>query len=184
VEKNPYLMPGAVVIAGALIGAGLFLGLKSDGRDGSGPLLPAGDRPSRALSTLPDGTPSPAAPRSPSPPSAAPANRDAPSPPAVLPPDAQADVDLQVKGQIDRRKPDLARLCWAPSVAKSPAPASAQIAVRFLFDAAGKPLYTAVADPADARRKDVSECLRAQGLGVTIQPRGVNVASAVMLAFP
>lgn len=163
--RRPLLsIPAAIVAAGALVGLGLYLGL----RDGSGAL-----RPARV-----EWTPAPS--------SAAP---PAASAPPVLqgsyPSDAlRASVEAAAAEQLAAVQPELRRACWEPSVARAAAPASLTLQARITFDAAGRATAVAVSDPPDGARLDVAACVREATVALQVPPPGMRVTAAIPLHFP
>ncbi len=161
--KPPLLsVPLAIVAAGALIGAGLYLGL----RGGAGAV-----RPARV-----DWAPAPTPPPLPEP---------TPTVRASYPPDdLRTSVEAAAAEQLLAAQPALRRACWDPSVARTAAPADLTLQVRITFDAAGRSTAIAVADPPDAARLDVAACVRAAAITLEVPPPGMRVTAALPLRFP
>ena len=169
-DHRPFLLPASIVVAGGLVGAGLFFGLRARAPDagpagvGVAPVLVA-SAPSRTT---------------PAPPPEEPARA---LPPGVTP-EKQAAIDRRAAEAVARERPRLVRECWAPSAQKSAEPATLDVAVRFLFDKDGKQLDMSVADAADPRRADVTACVRRSGIVAAVDPPGTMVATQLQISFP
>lgn len=166
-RRPPLSVPVAIVAAGALIGLGLYLGL----REGAG-----ARRPARVdWVSAPASTPSPA----PSLAGSAP-----PSPGSYPTPALRASVETAAAEQLAAAHPELRRACWDPAVARVAEPAEVTLQVRITFDAAGRSTAFAVADPPDGSRLDVATCLRAAPITLEVPPPGMRVTAALQLHFP
>lgn len=173
-DTRPLLIPASIVIAGALVGAGLFLGLRDRPADLGGPAL-TGVRPTPLAAATAVAASSAAALPEPEP---------ARTPPPGVSPAMQARLDERAAAAVARERPRLVKECWEPSVRKSAAPAALTVPVRFLFDPSGKQIDFAVADVKDASRRDVIECVQKAGLVVVGEPSGEMMATQLSLSFP
>src|SRR5262245_5256677 len=108
-QRQDRMLPAAILGAGALIGAGLFFGLRQ-----SRPAVPA------AGSFLPDRP-------------EAGATIQVPEPSAEL----RARVAGQVLEALEKDRARLVQTCWSPSAAKSGDPARETFRFRFAFNAQG-----------------------------------------------
>jgi hypothetical protein len=151
---------GAIIVAGALIGAGLYFGLRAS-------------PPVTVISSAPAGS-------APPPASVAPAT----TPPPGIAPEIQQRVARESAAQLEALRRQLAERCWAPSVAASVEPASATFRVRLLFDAAGTRTQQGVSDASDPRRADVAACLRAQPMTVSVTAPGAIAGVDLALELP
>jgi hypothetical protein len=69
-------------------------------------------------------------------------------------------------------------------VKKDPAPAKVVIPARFLFDIKGKQTGYSIALPEAESRADVSECIQAMNVSLSIPPPGAVVAVQVGIKLP
>ncbi len=171
-DTKPLLLPASIVIAGGLVGAGLFLGLRDRSPDPGRPALTgvtlAPLAPALTVATS----------------TAASATEPARTPPPGVSPEMQARLDERAAAAVARERPRLAKECWEPSVRKNPAPATLAVPLRFLFDPSGKQIDFAVAEARDPNRRDVIECVQKAGLVVSAEPSGQMMATQLSLSFP
>jgi hypothetical protein len=166
--KSAQIIAGAIVLAGGLVGLGLYLGLReAAGRDvAQVPVAPL---------------PVPATP----PPAPLPLDPSVPPPsPAGISPDTQERVDAAVARALATRHSTFVERCWKPSLEQSVEPASQVFRVRMLFDAKGRKIDHGVSDAPDARRADVAECLRKLDIQLSIPAPGDMVGSQRELTLP
>jgi hypothetical protein len=159
----------AVLGAGALIAAGLYFGLRSDGGS-TPPAAPAGSAIAVSLPPRAPATTSPEASRSATPEPAA-SSRD-------------SGLERLVAAESEQRRAEIVRRCWEPSRAKDPLPARLTFRVRFLFDATGQLTRHKVATPEEPSRVDVAECFDAMNLSIAIAPPRKTVGVEVSLSLP
>jgi hypothetical protein len=178
-EKNPLLLPGAVVLAGAFIGAGLFFGLR-DRRSESAP-----SREDAAIEET-AAAPGAGARELPARPSGGAEIMPPPAPPAPELPSAelQSKVQKQAAESLRALRTRILKECWEPSVKNEAAPARITLQLRFLFDAKGQIIGSSVNDPQERSRLDVSQCVRDMKLPVTVSPPGQTVGVQVELPIP
>lgn len=159
-------VPIAIIGAGALVGLGLFFGLRQKAPD------------------APTSQPSIA--------SAASENR-APQPPATVVSTAAPTgvvaldkVKADVTKALDAEKTkSFLPMCWKPLLAKTPKPDRAKYTFDMAFDAQGKEISRGISEHREAERSDVGICLRKLPIGLTIPPPGGPVSSlAVDIEFP
>ena len=156
--RNPpgWLVPVAIVVAGALVGAGLFFGLR--GR-ASTPTTTAA--PSTSVAAAPTASPS--------------------SPPND---DRLRRVREQAWVALQTHRASLTATCWTPYVATG-GEKQATYVLDLSFDAAGTETARAVEETsAEFSRHDVAECLRATEDPITIPAPGSDVTVGVELVFP
>ena len=149
-------IPLAIVLAGALIGAGLFFGLRS--RPEPAPYGAPG-----AQAALP--LPGPAAPPAP------------PLDPALVRRNGDAAAVGLKRRMIER--------CWQPAVAKVPTPATSRYTMDSLFTAEGVEVSRGISEVREVpSRMDVAGCLRSLPLDLRIPPPGGKVRLEFVLEFP
>jgi hypothetical protein len=171
-EKNPLLLPGAIVVSGALIGAGLFFGL----RGSSSVAAPSGS-PFSVDPAAPPGSGA-SVPRS-----------DPVSPPPDAQPglpstELQAKVQKQAQEALEKHRARIVQECWDPSFKKDPTPPRATFAFRFIFDAKGQAVVSGASALPDASRADVGACLGEMKLPISVPPPGVSVGVQLELTLP
>ncbi|HZF55814.1 MAG TPA: hypothetical protein VE093_44670 [Polyangiaceae bacterium] len=177
--QQSHTLPAAILAAGAMIGAGLYFGL----RDRPPAALPATSPrapdalPSRAPE-LPQATQAPAAPYPPL------VVVEPGLPPVAAPSDLQTKTAKLVEAEIEKQRARIIKECWSPSVKNDPSPPKATIPARFLFSPDGKLSGYDVAAPEAASRADVSACIRGLKLSMSIPPPGVLVAVQVGIKLP
>lgn len=167
-RSHPLLVPASIALAGAFVGAGLYLGLRA-------PPPPA---PTPSGATAAGITVAPLAS-----PGASPAE-PVRSPPPGVSPEAQARIDRQTADAFSRDKPRLVKDCWEPSAKASPQPASLTVRVRVLFDGQGKSTQVAVATPEEESRRDVAECIRKSPPSIQVEPTGTQTGTQLSITFP
>jgi hypothetical protein len=189
--NQSHTLPAAILVAGAMIGAGLYLGLRdrppavASPTRGEPDALTTDRGPSRAEEVDPPQGGSPQAPPPVGVGPGAPEDKDGDGlPPAVAPNGLQEKAAKSVNEELDELRPRIVKECWAPSVKKDPAPAKAMIPARFLFGVDGKQTGYSIAEPEAASRADVSECLRAMNLSLRIPAPGAVVAVQVGIKLP
>jgi hypothetical protein len=160
VDSRTLVLAGAILGAGLAVGVGLYFGLAAR------PLPAPVALPSVALSALP----------------VAPATQ-LPQP-RVAGPELRADTAARVVAALAAERQALAAECWAPSAARNKAPESLTFQLRFGFDLAGKLVFHAANDPADRTRAEVAQCLRERPFALQIPPPGLPVAVEVSLTLP
>jgi hypothetical protein len=168
-----------VVLAGAFVGAGLFFGLRD---------RPSGSAPSREDASIRQTASAPGAgarelPARPSG-GAEIAPPPAPRAPDLPSPELQSQVQEQAAESLRALRTRIVKECWEPSVKKEAAPARMTLQLRFLFDAKGQVIGSAVNDPEERSRLDVSQCIREMKLPLTVPPPGQTVGVQVELTMP
>jgi len=161
VRAPSFATPAAIVIAGALVGAGVYFG----GRRGAE--TPPRDSPSAPAPAL-------------DPPRASP-----PAPPPVAPlPADKARVAADAAAALDEQRATLVEKCWAPSARAQPTPPSMKLTYNFTFDAQGNQLARGVTLDRATARADVTSCLNGAVLPIHVPPPGASVAVDVPFALP
>lgn len=187
-QHERYLVPGAILVGGAMIGAGLYFGLAA-----SAPV----ERPASSRAPEVDELHGGALRRGPGAPPGAPATvvrAEAPSPsvvavaPALVGPEKAASPSQRRVVEVALAEAKLAQFrprCWDPIVARSPSPSSSRYRVRSVFDAAGRERSRGVSElRGEPSRPDVARCLRELPLDLEVGPLGDVVAVELDLAFP
>jgi hypothetical protein len=182
-DKN-LSIPISILLGCALIGAGLFFGLRE--RPVAAPPTPA----AAEATEEPDAPPRPA-PSAPSAPAAPPATQAAlPIPagfalgPPAAPKAIQEAATKDATAALEALRKKLVKACWAPAVAKEPTPARSKYLYQMTFDPSGKEIARGISETRDESRPDVARCLREQPMGLTIPPPGAVVAVDVTLHLP
>jgi hypothetical protein len=153
--KNPEIVL-AILGAGALIGAGIFFGLRGQPR--------AAEAPPPAAS--PAVTPR-RAPPSPAQPASAPG-------PAV-------SAQEELRAEVERRRSALLKACWEPAVAKNPEPRSSEQVWNGTIGPEGTPLAFSIQELRGKSRPEVVSCLQDQLASLRLSPR--PTATFVELPF-
>lgn len=177
-DSQKLLLPGSIVLAGALMGAGLYFGLSAQ-RQAASPsppveAAPQGERPLSSPERRAD--PAPAQP---------PAEPAAPRPPEhPIPLEVRTAASEQASAALAAHRPRLIKECWEPSAKKTAAPPKVTIPLRLLFDAQGKETSRGVGDASEPGREDVVACVRAAAFPISIRPPGQLVGVQLTLTMP
>jgi hypothetical protein len=157
--------PIAIVAAGALIGLGLFLGLRSQPEATVVAGASTGAAPTSANAPLPLG------------PGPAPTLTAGPTQPAAAAPSAvdRKAVAAQLKAALDQHKKMIVEQCVAPSMAKKPTPDHVNLTFNFSVDASGKQSARGVSEDRETSRSDVTQCVQAKLPALSIPPPGAIV---------
>lgn len=169
-EKNNLVLPGAILAAGAMIGAGLFLGLRSR------PVIT--EAPPEPPPVITPYEPEAAPPSSASPEPAPPAAEELPS--AEL----REKVTEQAVKALKKHHARIVEECWKPSFKKDPKPAKVTIPLRFIFTAEGTIQAFGVGQLAEPSRAGLSGCIHDLKLPVTVPPPGQVTAVQVNMKLP
>lgn len=168
-EKNSLVLPGAILAAGAMIGAGLFLGLRS--------------KP-----VVTEAPPEPAPIVTPYEPESAPPSADPePAPPAVKAPSSaelREKVTEQAVKALKKHHARIVQECWKPSFKKDPKPAKVTVPFRIIFTAEGTVEVFGVGQVAEPSRADLSSCIQSLKLPLTIPPPGQATGVQLSIALP
>lgn len=178
-DSQKLLLPGSIVLAGALMGAGLYFGLSAQPPGAAHPAPPAepasqGERPP----PQPDRRVEPA----PTQPLVEPAAQRPLEHPIAL--DVRIAAAEQATAALAAHRSRLIKECWEPSAKKAAAPPKVTIPIRFLFDAQGKETTRGVGDAAEPGREDVVACVRAATFPISIRPPGQLVGAQLTLTMP
>lgn len=175
--RDSLLLPGAVLLGSAIIGAGLFFGLRAQSpAPGAPPPPPETVRPIE--------TTAPPNPAPPNPANPAPANPAAPF--DLGSPDVKARATTDAKAAVlAEKKANWTAKCWTPALAANKEPATSKYSLSLSFDPEGKQVGQGVSELRDApSRPDVSSCLSRQPMSLKIPPPGMPVYVEVPLEFP
>lgn len=165
-------IPVSIVLGGALIGGGLYFGL----RDGTPASLP----PTAILAST---SPAPG-----TPPTAAQANPPI-TPPATpaAPLDAEdrKRFEAEVNKAIAGLKPEWKKKCWDPAVKATAEPKTSKYTLNLSFSAEGKTVGVGWSELRDVpSRADVAQCLRQELVSVTATPPGAPTGVELPVEFP
>ncbi len=169
--QSGHLIALSVLAAGAMIGAGLYFGLRAQS-----PAVPTTTPTSSPVSSSSPTVEVTAIPASPS---APPQTSASPSP--ATPRDGVAN---EVRAALDPLRPALVKECWAPSAAKDAEPASLGFDYRIAIGPQGNVVAHSVNDVAAASRADVARCLRDRKLDLKVPPPGSSVVVTGTLKLP
>ena len=152
-------LPAAILGAGALIGLGLYLGLR--GRTPTEPVAPPMPQP------VVDPRPAAASPPS------TPMGEQGP-----------ATVRARAEAALEDIHDTLVEECWAPSARRDAEPASITVGLSLAFDAEGTMRGTGVLERRDANRPDIVQCLTERVHALSIEGIGVPASVEVELQLP
>ncbi|MFO0589014.1 MAG: hypothetical protein U0441_15800 [Polyangiaceae bacterium] len=159
----------AIVLAGALIGGGLYFGLR--GRESPAPPpAPVATSPGGAAQTPPQ-QPGGGVQQPGSPPPAAPALDKA----SVL---AAATKDLE------RYRADVVKKCVEPAIKKQPNPPIVKLTFNVSFDAQGKQVMRGVMEDRETWHEGVSMCAQDTIPALAVPPPGANVGVDLPWTLP
>lgn len=181
-KSHPLLVPSSIVIAGALVGAGVFFGLRD--RPAPAPAQEPTTLSAAGITVAPLATGGATAGATAGAAAGAAPTEPVRTPPPGVTPELQARVDRQTAEAFAREKARLVRECWEPSVKANPQPASLTLRVRVLFEGGGTATDVAVAPPDAESRRDVAECIRKAPPAIRVEPGGTMMGTQLSIAFP
>ncbi|MBX3126016.1 MAG: hypothetical protein KF718_04840 [Polyangiaceae bacterium] len=158
-EDSRLTLPISIVLAGALIGAGLYFGLR---QRAAAPTAPVGFGPAAS--------------------SAAPVLLLPDAPPARS--SLQSAIAAQVGAQLEKDRARIVQRCWRPSVAAAQQPSTVTLPLRFAFNADGTQHHHGVGQPSSPLRQDVADCVRAMKLTYRVEPPGDLAGAQIELMLP
>lgn len=185
------LTPLSILIGSAIIGAGLYFGLRERAAEpSSAPAEMASAWPA-AGGGAPPVTSGPA-PLMPAASSHQPimGQPTMAQPTLAQPPLAVPDAELRQRVAADAQaaltaaRARLRETCWTPALAKEPLPATSRYVFDLTFDAAGTEIARGISEVREASRSDVAQCLRSLPMDLHVAPPGANVGVQVTVAFP
>lgn len=153
-------LPAAIVIAGALVGAGLFFGLRARAPEAV---------PAPPISSTP---PAPVTPGAAPQPTPAPAQAD------------EKKVARDAIAALEAQRATLAQACWEPSARAKPSPAYIDYVVDVTFDATGNQITRAFSEERRTARADVTACISAKIAPLKVPPPGANVRVEIPFRLP
>jgi hypothetical protein len=162
--RSQLLVPGAIVVAGALVAIGLYSGL----RERTAPATAPSAMDTAVSPTLPQST----------------------DPPATLPStagvaaDADARVLQEARSKLEATRSVLVERCWKPAIAREPNPPKAVFTYNLSFNEAGSEVIRSISEPRGRSRTDVGTCLREQGDKISVSPPGRIVNIKLDLSLP
>ncbi len=172
-EKPLFSTQTSILIAGALVGAGLFFGLRSSQPAPVQP--PPAVPPPVATSPAPPGSVSPTPAPQPTSEAAAPAPSSSAKPEVV-----RADA----KKALDAQRATLVKACFEPSLAKKKDPPKMKLGLNFTFDAQGKQITRGISEDRETARADVLACLSEKLEPITVPPPGANTYVEIPWELP
>ena len=164
-SSNGSTLPLAIVIAGGLVGLGLYMGLRS-----STPPAPAADPPRAAK-----------APEVESPPPPPPVAEKKTGEELVT---LQQTVERQALAAIEAKREEIVTKCWNPSAEKNPEPAKVNVGLSLSFRATGVVVASGTIAKREGARHDIMECMGTIAHGIEIPPPGQNVSVEVYFDLP
>lgn len=167
----------AIVLAGALIAAGLFFGLR--GRDSASPPAPASPAASSALTVAPPATAQISPPADSAPPGAEPPALQGQASPA-----GQKAANTAAQKALDAYRAEIIEKCLKPSVAKNPNPPQVKYSFDLVFDATGKQIARGLIEHREASRGDVGVCINTTLPPLQIPPPGGTVRTSPEWTLP
>jgi hypothetical protein len=177
--------PRAVLIAGALIGLGLFFGMRDrrpEPAAGSSTSIPAAPITPVGPGAAAPGVADPSRPGEPA--GVVPPPATTPAPGAGNSPMLGAAAAKQVSAAIEQHRKTLLKECWEPSVKKSPKPEAVKLVFNFTFDEQGKQIIRGIHETRDANRPDVTSCVTDKLPPLQIAPPGKNTYIEVPFTLP
>jgi hypothetical protein len=169
--KNHLLLPASILFAGAMIGAGLYFGLRNHQQADVNLSTVTAVATSSAVSTTPLQT-----------------NTKKPSEPNPrvdnVSTEIQAKVAAELSALLEQHRNDIVKACWAPSLEIDPVPASATFHVRALVRPDGTVGSFGVNDALAKSRLDVSQCLRVIKLPLRMTAPGMTVGVQIQFTLP
>lgn len=168
----------AIVLAGALIAAGLFFGLR--GRDSASPSAPVSTTPTSIgpLVTAPPSATQEIAPKAAAPPDLP------PQPQGQLTPAAQAAAQVAAQKALDAHRAEIIDKCLKPSVAKNPDPPQVKYTFDLVFGPDGKQIARGLIEHREALRGDVGVCINTTLPSLQIPPPGANARTSPEWTLP
>lgn len=156
----------SILGAGALIGAGLYFGL----RGGSpAPVPPPPSATAAAAATV----------------AAKPASTTTATEPAVLTPEAHRKAVEEATAAVAAQKKAWTSRCWEPALAKTPEPKTSRYLIALSFNKDGALVVSGVSQVRDKpSRLDVVGCLQSALSGFSITPPGAPAALEIPIEFP
>lgn len=168
-DKKGISTATAILIAGALIGAGLFFGLRSAATP-----PPAAAPPSSATT---------AAPRQPvaaSPPAATTGVAPSPAASSARP----ETVAAQARVALDEQRDTLVKACVDPLFAKGAERRKVKLTMNFTFDPRGKQITQGLAEDRQTSLAGLSTCLSEKLQPISVPPPGANTYVEVPWELP
>lgn len=159
-------LPASIIIGGALMGVGLYFGLKS-----SDAAPQTANSPATAAPTAEKLSPQS------SPPASQPAAPGESS-------DARKRIEAEVAKAIAALKPEWRKKCWAPAVKTTPEPSTSQYTLNLSFNPDGSLVASSWNEIRGASRTDVVQCLRYEPLLLKVTAPGVPIGLDMPVDLP
>ena len=156
------LTPTAVLLAGAMIAAGLFFGLR--GRDSTPP-------PASSGSSVDSASPAPGPVGAPV--TAQPARETAPAAPAATV--DRSAVTAAAAKDLDRHRAAIVDKCVKPALAQRPEPSRVNYVFNVTFDAQGKQIARGMLEERQGGRPEITQCMNDALPSLEIPPPGNSV---------
>lgn len=160
------LLPIAIVIAGAMVSAGLYFGLRARGPEVV-PQAPSSPSQSAAATAATQGT----APEAPAPP-----------PPAPRPDEKKVARDAIAA--LEAQRAALGKACWEPFAREKPSPPHIDYVVDVTFDLAGKQVMRGLSEDRKTARADVTACVSGRLAPLQVPPPGAVVRVEIPFRLP
>jgi hypothetical protein len=175
VAGNHLSTPAAIVLAGGLMGLGLFFGLRdrSPGGPAPRPAEPVVASGAHAEAAAPHTAAPPAEPPRPSPPPA-PVDRGA----------MMRAVTQEVTAALDKEREALVAKCWTPNASTKPPPKPAKLAFDFTFDASGRQVARGVQEARGTGSPEITRCVLESLPMITVTPPGAPANASAVLTLP
>lgn len=175
------LLPLSIVIAGALVGLGLFFGLRS--RAPEPVASPAVTTPLAISAPASAASPTSAADVAPA---SAALTVDPPAP-TVSAPRPRADLEkiaADATKELEKLRKTVVDACVAPSLKVQPTPSSVKFSFNFSFGADGKQVGRGVIEDRATSRPDVTACMLGKLTPISVPPPGEPVRVDVSWTLP
>lgn len=172
-QESKLSTPQAILIGSVVVAVGAFFGLRDKPAPTPASAPPASSAPS-ALGAAPS--------------EPAPANAPV-RPPEITPAPAAALADRsavlkEAVAALEKQKKTLLDTCLKPSLAKQPEPKNVKFTLDYSFDAEGKQLARGIQEDRATSRSDVTQCVGAKLLPLSVTPPGQTVRLEIPLELP
>lgn len=172
-SSNGSAMPLAIVIAGGLVGLGLYMGLRSSAPQAPAPTAAASPAPAKTADVEPKAV-------------------EAKAPPPPVPEKKtgeelatlQQTVERQALAAVEAKREEILTKCWNPSAEKNPEPVKVNVGLSLSFRATGVIVASGTIANREAARHDMMDCLGRIAHGLEIPPPGQSISVEVYFDLP